>query len=518
MAAKKKIDFNLDELLSRRSKEKIKEQNAETEQETTEENEQQEKVFKVDVYNLIPSKENFYHVDDTLKRSIEMVGFLQPCLVKKSRGRKYRVIAGHRRRLAAMALTEEGKEQFRYVPCILQKDALKVETEGRSGIIDKLTIISANGFRDKTDFEKMTEIMELKEIAKELKEEYSLPGRVREWQIELTEFLGITGTKAAQIARYEAIYNNLEEELMREFESGRLIFSVAVEVAKMERDWQLKAYDKLLENGDLSLAEVKQLKKQMEAEKQCPGQMELPDVQQEETEAGTEKEATTEESKQETITSLCYSCDKYETCNEKRATTTKCNVYTDHEAMNTTEKEGGQWEEEPCPETITSICYSCDKYKTCKDRSDIVTRCDVYANNKGLELTEEEKYNMEQAAIDRETKKKLQEKAQEEKMQNLPGDTRKKKYIRISRTQHKEIEEGQKPYIILKSAEHFNTGDIITAQVFEGGRSTGEVTELYITCLDDENTSSAINSGYVIAGILKKEVAADLGLLEDVEE
>ena len=134
------------------------------------------------------------------------------------------------------------------------------------------------------------------------------------------------------------------------------------------------------------------------------------------------------------------------------------------------------------------------------------------------ELTEEEKYNMEQAAIDRETKKKLQEKAQEEKMQNLPGDTRKKKYIRISRTQHKEIEEGQKPYIILKSAEHFKTGDIITAQVFEGGRSTGEVTELYITCLDDENTSSAINSGYVIAGILKKEVAADLGLLEDVEE
>ena len=35
----------------------------------------------------------------------------------------------------------------------------------------------------------------------------------------------------------------------------------------------------------------------------------------------------------------------------------------------------------------------------------------------------------EQAAIDRETKKKLQEKAQEEKMQNLPGDTKKKKYI-----------------------------------------------------------------------------------------
>ena len=80
------------------------------------------------------------------------------------------------------------------------------------------------------------------------------------------------------------------------------------------------------------------------------------------------------------------------------------------------------------------------------------------------------------------------------------------------------MEGGKKPYIILKSAEHFNAGDIITAQVFEDGRSTGEVMDLYITCIDDENTSSAINSGYVIVGILKKEVAADLGLLEDVEE
>lgn len=508
MAAKAE-KFNLMDLLNQRSKQKqeTEEQHTaadqKTQEERTEENKQRENdVFMVDAYDMIPSKENFYHVDAALKRSIELVGILQPCIVKKPVNGKYDVIAGHRRRLASLALAEEGKEQFRYIPCMYKKE----ETA------DKLAIIMANSFRDKTDFEKMIEIVQLKDLVKDLKKEYSLPGRVREMQQELT---GIT---ESQISRYEAIYNNLEKELMEEFKSGKLIFTVAVEVSGMEREWQLRAYDKLLENGELTLAEAKQMKKQIEAEKQCPGQMELPDVQQEETEAGTKKEATTEESKQETITSLCYSCDKYETCNEKRATTTKCNAYTDYETMNITEKEDGQWEEEPCPETITSICYSCDKYKTCKDRSDIVTRCDVYANNKGLELTEEEKYNMEQAAIDRETKKKLQEKAQEEKMQNLPGDTRKKKYIRISRTQHKEIEEGQKPYIILKSAEHFKTGDIIAAQVFEGGKSTGEATELYITCLDDENTSSAINSGYVIAGILKKEVAADLGLLEDVEE
>ena len=509
MAAKAE-KFNLMDLLNQRSKQKqeTEEQHTaadrKTQEERTEENKQQENdVFMVDAYDMIPSKENFYHVDAALKRSIELVGILQPCIVKRPVNGKYDVIAGHRRRLASLALAEEGKEQFRYIPCMYKKE----ETA------DKLAIIMANSFRDKTDFEKMIEIVQLKDLVKDLKKEYSLPGRVREMQQELT---GIT---ESQISRYEAIYNNLEKELMEEFKSGKLIFTVAVEVSGMEREWQLRAYDKLLENGELTLAEAKQMKKQIEAEKQCPGQMELPDIEQEEPENETESETTAEEPKPETITSLCYSCDKCDTCHEKRATTTKCNAYTDYEGMKTTEEEYRQQEEEePYPETIASICYSCDKYETCKNRSDIATSCNAYVNRKEARLTEEEKYNREQAEIDRKTKKKLQEKAQEEKMQNLPGDTKKKKYVRISRTQYEEIEGGKKPYIILKSAEHFNAGDIITAQVFEGGRSTGEVIDLYITCIDDENTSSAINSGYVIAGILKKEVATDLGLLEDVEE
>lgn len=498
MAAKAE-KFNLMDLLNQRSKQKQETEEqyqAAGREEGAGENKQQENnVFMVDAYDMIPSKENFYHVDTALKRSIELVGILQPCIVKKPVNGKYDVIAGHRRRLASLALVEEGKEQFRYIPCMYKKE----------DTADKLAIIMANSFRDKTDFEKMIEIVQLKDLVKDLKREYSLPGRVREMQQELT---GIT---ESQISRYEAIYNNLEKELMEEFKTGKLIFTVAVEVSGMEREWQLKAYNKLLGNGELSLAEAKQMKKQIEAEKQCPGQMELPDMQQEETEQE-------EGSKTETITSICYSCDKGDTCHEKRATTTKCNAYVNYEEQEVTEEEYRQQiEEEPEPETVTSICYHCDKYEKCNERKDTVTKCTAYINRKEARLTEEEKYNREQAAIDRETKKKLREKAQEEKMQNLPGDERKKVYVRISKTQYSEIEEGKKPYIILKTAERFKVGDLITAQIFEGGRSTGEVTELYVNCLDDENTSSAINSGYIIAGILKKEVAEDLGLLEDVE-
>lgn len=464
MAAKAE-KFNLMDLLNQRSKQKqeAEEQHPsveETQEERTEENKQQgNNVFMVDAYDMIPSKDNFYHVDAALKRSIELVGILQPCIVKKPVNGKYDVIAGHRRRLASLALVEEGKEQFRYIPCMYKKE----ETA------DKLAIIMANSFRDKTDFEKMVEIIQLKELVRDIKKEYNLAGRVREMQEELT---GIT---KAQISRYEAIYNNLEKELMEEFKAGRLIMSVAVEVSGMEHEWQMKAYERLLENGELTLPEVKQMKKQIEAESQCPGQMVLPEMQDEEP----EQEAEPEEQEKET--------------------------------------EPEEWED-PTPETVESLCYSCDKYEVCHEKKATVTKCNAYVNRKEARLTEEQKYNREQAAIDRETKKKLKEKEQEEKMQNLPGDTKKKKYVRISKNQHAEIEDGKKPYIILKDTEHFKTGDIIVAQVFEGGRATGEVTDLYITCVDNEDTSSAINSGYVVAGILKREVAADLGLLEDVEE
>lgn len=456
MAAKAE-KFNLMNLLNQRSKQKqeAEEQHPaaeETPEEKTEESKQQgSNVFMVDAYDMIPSKDNFYHVDAALKRSIELVGILQPCIVKKPVNGKYDVIAGHRRRLASLALVEEGKEQFRYIPCMYKKE----ETA------DKLAIIMANSFRDKTDFEKMVEIIQLKELVRDIKKEYNLAGRVREMQEELT---GIT---KAQISRYEAIYNNLEKELMEEFKTGRLIMSVAVEVSGMKHEWQMKAYEKLLENGELTLPEVKQMKKQIEAESQCPGQMVLPEIQDEEPEQAAE--------------------------------------------------EPEEWED-PTPETVESLCYSCDKYEVCHEKKTTVTKCNAYVNRKEARLTEEQKYNREQTAIDRETKKKLKEKEQEEKMQNLPGDTKKKKYVRISKNQHAEIEDGKKPYIILKDTEHFKTGDIIAAQVFEGGRATGEVTDLYITCVDNEDTSSAINSGYVVAGILKREVAADLGLLEDVEE
>ena len=123
-----KSKFNLTGLLNQRSMELAQEQ-AGAAEETKEAGRQEgrqeagkNEVVMVDVEDLVPSKDNFYHVDGDLKRSIELVGVLQPLLVNKPENGKYKVIAGHRRRLAAMELVQEGKESFRFLPCVYKKE------------------------------------------------------------------------------------------------------------------------------------------------------------------------------------------------------------------------------------------------------------------------------------------------------------------------------------------------------------------------------------------------------------
>ena len=111
--------FNLTDLLNSRSKELGEVSGGQ--QEKSKAGQQDNTVINIDVHDLVPSQENFYHVDDELKRSIELVGILQPLLVSRSENGKYRVIAGHRRRLAVLSLLEEGKEEMRFVPCVFKK-------------------------------------------------------------------------------------------------------------------------------------------------------------------------------------------------------------------------------------------------------------------------------------------------------------------------------------------------------------------------------------------------------------
>ena len=77
----------------------------------------------LDVDDLVPSTENFYSMS-----AIEELAFLialsggikQPGLAVPLGGGKYRLIAGHRRRLASVLLVERGKQEYKKMPCIVE--------------------------------------------------------------------------------------------------------------------------------------------------------------------------------------------------------------------------------------------------------------------------------------------------------------------------------------------------------------------------------------------------------------
>lgn len=439
--------FNLTELLNQRSKEKEAEQEAGKQEEKME-------IEYVDVYDLIPSKENFYHVDERLKKNIEIMGLLQPILVKRPVGGKYEVIAGHRRRLALIALVEEGKEKFRQVPCVFKQESA----------VDRLALIMANGFRDKTDWEKMIETVETERLVLELKKENQIKGNTREMLAE------VTGVTEAQLGRYKSIYNNLIPELLEAFKNDDIIISVAVELCGLPEEWQEKAAERVREGEKLSLADAKQMKRQEEESRQIPGQMDMDTCMN-----PPEDEEKEDEEQQE-------------------------------------EQKSGKSEEtyiDPQPEEITSLCYSCTNYETCHEKKATVRERNAYKNRKEEQKTEEERYSEEQAAIDRETERKLREMRQEEKMNHLPSDQaqpeEKVHEVKLAAMYYDDVKTGKKTFELRKNDRNYREGDKLHMLEFKDGRHTGRTISADIVYLLEEYTG--LTEGYCILGI--RVTAAD---------
>lgn len=127
------------------------------------------------------------------------------------------------------------------------------------------------------------------------------------------------------------------------------------------------------------------------------------------------------------------------------------------------------------------------------------------------EEEQEHEEEWEQAAIDKETARKLREQEQEEKMNNLPSDSKEEKeYIRLSTDTFEDVIAGRRPYLILKN-DKIRTGMIVSALEFMQGRATGRELTLEIVCMDDAGTSSALEDGYCVVGIRQQEIPKEAG-------
>lgn len=242
-------NFKLVDLLNNRSKQ--------WEEESSEEGQQEGDLQIIDIDSLVPSKENFYGLDkkESMKASIRLVGIEQPLRVEPIEGQtgKYKVLAGHCRLSASKELAEED-EKYRSVPCYVK--------DRQSKQLSCLTMLLTNFTqREPTDYEKMLELTEIEKIAKKIKQQENISGRVRDM---IAELLSIS---ASQIGRYTAIRNNLDCHLMEAFQQQEIAMSIAYEASGLNPANQIKLYARLKEKGKIEVSDVKDFKRLEEEEK-----------------------------------------------------------------------------------------------------------------------------------------------------------------------------------------------------------------------------------------------------------
>lgn len=227
---------------------------------------QNEEIYR-DPYELIPSNNNFYspQVVDELAESILQFGQLQPAVIDSRDGKDY-VIAGHTRRLAMIKLIEEGHEEFRKMKCqYLPRKEIEDKFGEYADLAIELIEMQTNLYREKTDWEKMQEVIRTEEIVKKMK----TSGRVRD---NVQKILKVSG---GQQGRFHAIHANLYGQLMEEFKENRIKGSVAYELSKLSVEFQKQACEIFQRDGNLSLEDTKKLQAQENAEKSIPGQMSI---------------------------------------------------------------------------------------------------------------------------------------------------------------------------------------------------------------------------------------------------
>lgn len=397
----------------------------------------------ISIFKMYRNTMNFYSVKDIeeLAGDILLSGLKQNLELVYAPCEKgeYRIVAGERRWEALKYLVSKGYKDFELATSKL--------TTPQDDDEEQVEIIIANAYRTKTISDMIEEETRLKASLERMKaagkkiKGYDLQsGRLRD---VISSMLHMSKTKIAQI---EAVNNNLIPEWREELKKERLTFSAAYELSGMTEDEQREALGKFAETGELTHKEVKDMK-----EAKATGQQ--------------VSESDTAES-----------------------------------SMNPPEVRAGDDYETPHPEGITSICYSCTEYETCNVKTGTCTSCDQYNNRAEAYKTDEQRYSEEQDAIDRETKKKLREMEQEEKMQSLPSDTQetgqKVHQIRLAKPYFDDVANGIKTFELQKNDRGYKKGDILEMMEFADGKNTGRMVKVLVTYILEDYTG--IEDGYCI--------------------
>ena len=415
----------------------------------------------ISIFKMYRNKLNFYDLADIeeLAGNILMYGLKQNLEVvyEPNEQGEYRIVAGERRWLALKYLVGQGYKDFEVATCKLTTPQDEDE--------EQVEIIIANAYRNKSVKDIIEEEQRLKACLERMKADgkkikgYDLKsGRLRD---VISSMLKMSKTKIAQV---ESISNNLIPEFREELNKERLTFSAAYELSGMSAEKQQQALDRYKETGELSYTEIKDMKAERQQE----------DVSQSDIGMNPPEGLETEGENWERAASAGYE---------------------EHPAA------GGGYQT-PHPEGITSLCYSCTEYETCNVKTGTCTKCDQYKNRAEAYKTDEQRYSEEQDRIDKETAKKLREQADEQRMNNLPSDTKengqKVHHIKLGASFFGEVERGEKTFELRKNDRDYKKGDILEMMEFKDGKNTGRTVRVLVTYILTE--FAGLEEGYCIMG------------------
>lgn len=427
----------------------------------------------ISISKMYRNEMNFYKVADIeelagdilmhgLKQNLEIV--YRPC----EEG-EYRIVSGERRWEALKSLVEQGYEEFGIATCKL--------TCPQDDDEEQVEIISANAYRTK----RVADILEEEQRLKNALERMRAAGKkVKGYELDsgrlrdvVASMMGVSKTKVAQI---ESVNNNLIPEFKEEVNKEHLTFSAAYELSGMPEEEQREVYESYRNVGGITHKTIKNMKMEKAGKKDNEGERQQGDS------TGNKAEQKATESVSES-----------DTGNQSE------------EVLQQPHRPGDDYEDAH-PESIISLCYSCKKYSDCNVKTGTCKKCDQYINKAEAEKTDEQRYYDEQERIDRETRKKLREIEDKEKMNHLPSDVHgmqengsRTHRIRSSVKSFDAMCSGKKNFELCKNDKGYKIGDNIVIEEFGEGIRTGRALRASIKYILENYTG--LEEGYCILAI-----------------
>ncbi len=180
------------------------------------------RIEELPIDRIDPDPNNFYQLSglEDLASNIALMGLQQPILVRPC-GDRYTIISGHRRHAALQKLiAEDGREDLRQVPCIVDRSADSPE-------FTQLKLIYANAStRTMTSAEQSAQTAQVEKLLYQLKEQgMEFPGRMRDYVAQICKI------STGKLARLKVIREHLIPEFAKLWEAGKLTEGAAYVLA-----------------------------------------------------------------------------------------------------------------------------------------------------------------------------------------------------------------------------------------------------------------------------------------------